>query len=101
MRLLGMRRARRHSLSFPPTSSGRISGNVHAFIEFVAEPGEHGCTEGAPATWFEDVLLDLQTALRDVNGRTTPHTVISAINRVGLSVISTLSRISRYCVLLS
>ena len=53
--------------------------------KFVARPGEYGCTEGAPATSFEDVLLDLQTALRDVNGRTTPHTVISAINRVGLS----------------
>ena len=51
--------------------------------EHVASPGEHGCTTGAPDTWIEDVLLDLQTALRDANGRTTPHSVVTAINTVG------------------
>ena len=69
------------------------------WTELVAQPGEHGCTEGAPATWFEDVLLDLQTALRDVNGRTTPHTVVSAINRVGPLACAALSSMSRDCVL--
>lgn len=56
----------------------RDCGQVH-----IAHPAQHGCTAGGPETWIENALIDMQISLRDANGRTTPHTVVAAVNAIG------------------
>ena len=50
--------------------------------ELIAHAADYGCTAGTNGTWVENALLDLQSALRDANGRVSPYSMVAAVNTV-------------------